>query len=263
MLIFNADDFGLTQTDVNRILFSLERGVIKSTTIVPNYVSERDLNRLNQKHVSSGLHINLVQGKPLSSAESLIDSNGVFLSKKALVRKLLMGRVDQKEIEQEIKMQFEFLLDNKIVISHIDTHQNMHLFPQVLAEIVKVSEEFKIKKIRALEAEYFWFRKTYSKSKLLIKNTVIKCFNNELLSYMQKPDKSILNAPGLGFSVDSKQHVLKLWEKAISSKYQRDLIYEISCHLSLSQSEFEFYNSDEFRTLLDSYHVEIGNFYDV
>ncbi len=263
MLIFNADDFGLTETDVNRILFSLDRGVIKSTTIVSNYVSEKDLERLNQKHVSTGLHINLVQGKPLSNAKTLIAAEGNFLPKKAFIRKLLTGKINQREIEEEVELQFEFLLDNNVDISHIDSHQNMHFFPQILAAIVKVSKKYNIKRIRTLDAEYFWFQKKYSMGKILIKKMVIRYADSKLLSCMRKPSKSILNAPGLGFSVDPKQAILKLWEKAISSHYQRNLIYEVSCHLSLSQSEYDFYNSDEFRSLLDSYHVEIGDFRDV
>ncbi len=263
MLIFNADDFGLTKMDVSKILFSLDRGVIRSTTIVPNYVSEQDLNLLDQKHVSSGLHINLVQGEPLSSAKSLTGRDGGFLNKKAFIRNLLMGRVDQMEIEKEIRAQFEILLDNRVIISHIDSHQNMHFIPQILSCIIKVSAEYHIKKIRALNAEYFWFKKKYPRIKVFLKRMVIRYANNNFLNSMQKPAMSILNAPGLGFPVRSKKDALDLWDKALSHKYQSDLIYEISCHLSLSKFEFDFYNSYDFRNLLKAHNVEIGNFNNV
>jgi predicted glycoside hydrolase/deacetylase ChbG (UPF0249 family) len=249
--------------DVSRILFSLDHGVIKSTTIVPNYVSEQDLNLLNQKHVSTGLHINLVQGEPLSSAKSFIGLDGEFLNKKTFIRNLLMGRVNQMEIKKEIRAQFEILLDNRVVISHIDSHQNMHFIPQILSCIIKVAEEYHIKKIRALNAEYFWFKKEYSRTKILLKKMVIKYADNNFLDGMKKPVMSILNAPGFGFPIRSKKHALNLWDKALSHKYRSDLIYEISCHLSLSQFEFDFYNSYVFHDLLEEHNVEIGDFNNV
>ena len=66
MLIFNTDDFGLTDTDSKRILDSFEKGIVKSTTIVANFVKERDLKRLQRfKDASTGLHFNLVEGNKL------------------------------------------------------------------------------------------------------------------------------------------------------------------------------------------------------
>jgi len=260
MLIFNADDYGVTELDVERILVSLDWGVIRSTTIAPNLVEERHLDALKTKSGSYGIHINLVEGPALSTAGSLVDGAGRLLDKKALVLRLLARRVDQKDIEREIAMQFERLLDCHVPISHIDSHQNMHFLPQIVRAIVKVADRFSVRKIRPLDAEYFWFNNSYSNTKILAKKAVIRAFIGRSLGNMMSPDAVVLNAPGLGFSVTSLDEALALWDRALGRNYDPAKVYEVPCHMDLSDSEFQLYNSAEFKSLLQRHEVRIGDF---
>jgi len=213
MIIFNTDDYGLTSIDTDRILKSLEKNIIKSTTIVSNFVEEKNLNRLKTiNNISTGIHLNLVEGKPMGEYQT-ISKNGRFLSKKEFLKKLFLKRLDTKEIEKELSLQIEYLLDNDIKISHIDSHQNMHYLPSLLKVVVNLAKRYDIAKIRGLDSEYFWF-KEYSKSR--------------------DTQKIIINAPGLGFKCDSMDDALSLWDSAIKNNYNPSVIYEVPCHLYLS-----------------------------
>lgn len=262
MIIFNADDFGLTDIDTKRILSSFEKGIVKSTTIAANFVKERDLKRLQQfKDISTGLHFNLVEGKALGNYKTLT-KNSQFLSKKELIKKLFLNLVDKSEIEKELSLQIEYLLDNGVKISHIDSHQNMHYLPQVLKIMVKIAMKYNVKKIRGLNSEYFWF-KDYSKSRAFIKNSISNIFNNRELKKIKHSQKIILNAPGLGFECNSLEEALKLWDRALKLNYNPNIIYEVPCHLYLSEFEYKLYNSKEFLEILNKNKVKSGSFNDV
>ena len=262
MLIFNADDFGLTDTDSKRILDSFEKGIVKSTTIVANFVKERDLKRLQQfKDVSTGLHFNLVEGKALGSYKTLTINNE-FLPKKQFLKKLFLNLINESEIEKELSLQIEYLLNNGIEISHIDSHQNMHYLPSLLKIIIKVAKQYNIDRIRGLDSEYFWF-KDYSKSRAFIKNSISNIFNNKELKKIKHSQKIILNAPGLGFECYSIEEAIKLWDRGLKLNYNPNIIYEVPCHLYLSEFEYKLYNSKEFLDILNKHKVKIGSFNDV
>ena len=87
MIIFNADDYGLTPIDTSRILDVIDFGIIKSTTIMATHIAGDDVFKLKGKQCSTGLHINLVEGKALSGVSTLTDSTGEFLSKKTTFQK--------------------------------------------------------------------------------------------------------------------------------------------------------------------------------
>ncbi len=262
MIIFNTDDYGLTNVDVNRILKSFENRIVRSTTVVSNYVQEEDLNRLKKvNNISTGIHLNLVEGKPMGKYQT-ISKNGNFLPKKEFLKKLFLKQLDIREIEKELSLQIEYLHDNGIKISHIDSHQNMHYLPPLLKIVVKLAKRYSIDKIRGLDSEYFWF-KDYSKSRAFIKNSISEIFNTSSLKKLTSTQKIIINAPGLGFECDSIDKALSLWDNAIKNNYDSSIIYEVPCHLYLSEFEYKLYNSEEFLTILNKYNVKIGSFNDI
>jgi|APSaa5957512535_1039671.scaffolds.fasta_scaffold33974_2 predicted glycoside hydrolase/deacetylase ChbG (UPF0249 family) len=256
MLIFNADDYGLTDIDVDRILYSVDRNVIKSTTIVSNYVTEGDLVKLRSaKNISTGIHLNLVEGLSLLEKKPLND-------KRTFIKKIILNKINYTNIEKEMALQIENVLDNGVTISHIDSHQNMHYIPSILKIVSRLSEKYHINKIRGLDSEYFWFTK-YSKGRALMKNTISKIFNSKYLNNTRHTNRIIMNAPGLGFDCMSIDHALRLWDDALRNKYNPNMVYEIPCHLYLSDFEYELYNSREFFQIIRKNKVKIGCFYDV
>jgi len=261
MIIFNADDYGMTKDDVDKILDTIGRGAIRSTTIASNYVTDNQLIRLRGiGDISTGIHLNITEGKALGD-HSTITSNGDFFSKKDLVKKILLGKINGKEVGKEISLQIERLLDSGVAISHIDTHQNMHFFPQILSLIRIEAEKYNIKIIRGLRSEYFWFAR-YSRARALIKNSSVRFFCHKDLNHFDYSHRIILNAPGLGYECDSVECMLHLWSLAIDNYYDPSVFYEVPCHLKLGHLEYELYKDERFIELLNKSKIKVGNFYD-
>ena len=263
MLIFNADDFNLNAVDSKRIIELSEHGIIKSTTIVSNNPTlTNHLNRIKSTELSTGIHVNLVEGKPLSNVSSLVRDDGSFLPKKEFLKRLFLGKVDYEEIEKEISAQLEYLLDNAIRITHIDSHQNIHLFLPILNAIIKVANKYRINKIRG---QYFisdWFRKRNS-IKTCVRAVFSFLWQIRAAKNFKYANGVIIDTPGLGFKVESIDKGVELWEDALKNYYDRNIIYEVPCHVGLSDLEYELYKSEEFLSMLKRLNIKIGSYYDI
>jgi predicted glycoside hydrolase/deacetylase ChbG (UPF0249 family) len=262
MLIFNADDFGLNQIDSQRILELSSLGIIKSTSIVSNTVDYKALKESRCFDISKGLHINLVEGKPLTLPYSLVDSTGQLLTKRELFKKIFFGRIDLLELEKEICAQFENILDNGVEITHIDSHQNIHLLLPILKSVIKVAAKYKINKIRGQSSVYNWFKKDI-RPKLIFKSVLSTAWNLEIKKDFKHTERIVLNTPGLGFKVNNVDDAVRMWKDALSRYYHHGFIYEIPCHVYLSDFEYELYKSNEFLKVLNKLNIKIGSFYDL
>ena len=146
-LIVNADDFGADPARNNGIVEGLEAGVITSVSILANGPATADIRRLfaslSRKRISWGIHLNLSEGRPISSPLSLLTGpDGLFRGKAAAQRILAkIGNNDlDKEIRQEIRAQIDVLHQAGIPISHLDGHQHIHVFPAVIRAALEAAE---------------------------------------------------------------------------------------------------------------------------
>ncbi len=151
-LIINADDYGLDQPACDAILELSDKKLISSTTIMANLATDEQLKGIAyMTSVSTGWHINIVEGKPLSDPDdipSLLNKNKELLSAKDLFIKFLSGGLNSNHIRIEMKAQYERLINAGIKISHADAHQHTHQLPFVGAIILKILQELGIKKAR-------------------------------------------------------------------------------------------------------------------
>lgn len=135
-LIINADDFGLT-SGVNRgIIDCFLAGSVTSTTLMVNTPATHEAVAMAKANPSLGvgLHFNLTLGLPLCSSAAvptLLDAEGKFPGRAACERNLLMGRVKPRDIEREFHAQLERFISFDLPLTHIDSHQHIHLFPRV------------------------------------------------------------------------------------------------------------------------------------
>ncbi len=137
-LIINADDFGLCSSVNRGIKACFENGLVSDYSIMVNEATWPDtlkyLHGLNDGY--GGFHINLTCGKSLLGKNSaLTDDNGYFHSAGKLMQSLLLGRNSKEDVLLEIQSQFRLLKDAGIKITHIDTHQNVHMIPSVIQAI--------------------------------------------------------------------------------------------------------------------------------
>ena len=67
MVYFCADDYGISEGANSRIENCLENGVLNKISVLPNGKVLDFKKRLSDKDAILSLHINLVEGRPLSN----------------------------------------------------------------------------------------------------------------------------------------------------------------------------------------------------
>jgi predicted glycoside hydrolase/deacetylase ChbG (UPF0249 family) len=163
-LILNADDFGLTP-GVNRAIVELHRAAaLSSATLMATGAAFKDAAALAHANPALGVgcHIVLTDGDPAAPPESiptLLDPDRRSLRPKLtdFVRDLLLGRIDEGDIEREAAAQIRKLQQAGITVTHLDTHKHTHMFPQVTRPLLRVAEAHNIRAIRSpFEARWSW-----------------------------------------------------------------------------------------------------------
>ena len=146
-LIVNADDLGADEARNKGIFEAIEAGAVTSVSLLANGPALNDalsrIKLMGSTKISFGLHLNLSEGRPLSSDLGvLVGPDGFFLGKAAthqlLTRNGYMALRD--EISRELSAQIEVLRNSGIGIQHIDGHQHVHVFPAVCRTVVQEAE---------------------------------------------------------------------------------------------------------------------------
>lgn len=156
-LIINADDFGLSPGINRGVIKAFREGILSSTTMLVNMPGFEESVTLAQENpdLSVGIHLNLSWGRPTAKPDkvsSLVDGKEHFSnSVLALAVKSFLGKVKSEEIELEFRNQIEKFLATGLKPTHLDTHKHIHCLGNVLCALLKVAEEFNIRKIRYSE----------------------------------------------------------------------------------------------------------------
>jgi chitin disaccharide deacetylase len=155
LLIVNADDYGLTHGVSRAIIEAHHHGIVGSTSVLalgPSCAATlpwlRDAPRLG-----AGAHLAAVgEDPPLLSAReipTLVDERGrLDLSWRQFLPRVATGRVDPEDLRREFGAQVQCLLDAGLVIDHLDTHQNIHLWPVVRRVLMELGELHGIRAVR-------------------------------------------------------------------------------------------------------------------
>lgn len=150
-LIINADDFNTDPERSDGILQACEQGMVTSTSVITNlpFKKETAIELKTVFKTSIGIHLNITNGKPLSSnTASLTDSDGCFYPKKKAWERALLKKYDLAEIEKEFCAQIECLLDHGIQPDHVDGNNHIHVFPGIAAVTAKIAAKYRIPVIR-------------------------------------------------------------------------------------------------------------------
>jgi predicted glycoside hydrolase/deacetylase ChbG (UPF0249 family) len=152
-LIVNADGYGFTRGINRGIDEAVERGIVTSISVNSNYDGVDELPAFAQRfpRVSVGVHLNPVVGPPVadpSQIRSLLGADGEFLGGPEFTRRLLRGKIDRGELKHELRCQIERVRDMGIAISHLDSHQNRHLYPRYFGVFLELMREQRIRCMR-------------------------------------------------------------------------------------------------------------------
>lgn len=143
-VIINADDFGISSKVNGAIYRSALNGFITSSTIIPVSAQfdeaiemTKDLN-----NISFGIHLTFTDNfRSVLKKPEIFKENDILKLKSINFFKLNI-------LINEFSKQIEKILNRGIILSHIDTHHHIHLFPLVLIAVIKVAKKYNIRKIR-------------------------------------------------------------------------------------------------------------------
>ena len=147
LLIVNADDYGMTSGISNGIIAAFERGVVTSTSALTVAAAfDRHAQQLVDSGIPTGAHLAAVgEDRPLLSAReipTLVDRDGRFpLRWREFVQRAATGRVDPSDLTREFRAQLTRLRDLGVNETHLDSHQNIHLWPSVARDVVDLAAE--------------------------------------------------------------------------------------------------------------------------
>jgi hopanoid biosynthesis associated protein HpnK len=136
-LIVNADDLGLTP-GVNRgILRAFQDGIVTSASLlVTGSAFEEAVAFARQNpELDVGLHLTLVEEQAVLGREvlpTLVDETGRFpRTSSEFFRRAALGRINWDEVEREIAAQIARFQKTGLRLSHLNSHQHLHVFPRV------------------------------------------------------------------------------------------------------------------------------------
>jgi hopanoid biosynthesis associated protein HpnK len=157
-IVMNADDFGLC-SGVNRAVAQAHTdGVLTSATIMANMPDAAEAVEIAKKlpGLGVGVHLNLTEGRPISQAADirpLLNADGKFnCSPTKLAFLSLAGPKTRNAIRTELTAQIQWVIDNGLKPTHLDSHKHFHAFPVVFSIVCQLARRFEIHAIRfALE----------------------------------------------------------------------------------------------------------------
>ncbi|MGO9611600.1 MAG: ChbG/HpnK family deacetylase [Dissulfurispiraceae bacterium] len=151
-LVVVADDFGRSSSINRAIADAHDRGIVTAASLmaVGEAFEEAVLMARERRSLSVGLHLTLCDGRsllPHSTIPELVSVDGHFEKKPAKawlkIRPSLL-----RQIEQEIKMQFNRIEESGIRPTHVDGHHHLHMHPLIFKILCRQASERGVRWIR-------------------------------------------------------------------------------------------------------------------
>lgn len=158
LLIVNADDYGLTDGVSRAILLAHRDGIVTSTSVLamaPAFA--RAAPALRDSGLGVGAHLAAVGEDPplLSAGEipSLVDRRGNLpRSWRQLLPRVALGRVDPDDLRREFEAQLDRIQSSGLQLTHVDTHQHIHLWPSIGDLVLDVAGRAGVSAVRIVRS---------------------------------------------------------------------------------------------------------------
>ena len=132
-LVVNADDFGISARINEGIVLAHRAGIVTATSLM---AVGRAFDQAVQccravPTLDVGVHLTLVAERPLLPCRSsLAGDDGRFpASAGAFLQHWLTGSIRRADVQAEWSAQIERVLDHGIRVTHLDSHQHVHILP--------------------------------------------------------------------------------------------------------------------------------------
>ena len=153
-IIINADDFGLCDGVNKAVAQAYTDGVLTSATIMANMPAADEAVKIAKQlpGLGVGVHLNLFEGKPLSKkacVERLLNADGQFAYSPSRLSLLSIGRHKiRNAIRAELAAQIQWVIDNGLAPTHLDSHKHIHSFPAIFSIVCELAKRFEVSAIR-------------------------------------------------------------------------------------------------------------------
>ncbi len=228
-VIINADDYGMIPPVTRGILTAWDAGAVTSTTVVGNACSAEDLRTLRRSGLACGLHLDLVEGRPLTGRpglEAILTANGGFAGMYRLAWAVMSKKISAARLLVEMEAQADVLLSAGLTVGHIDSHWHMHHLPVVAEATARVAQEIGAGAVR-VSREPLAFSPTMPKQ--TAKKMIMLPF---VMTAARKFRRHGLGVPQgfFGISLLDRKNPVKLLKKALSQLPEG--VTEIAVHIS-------------------------------
>ncbi len=153
-LIVTGDDFGLAVPVNEAIEDAHRRGILTAASLMIGAKAAADaVDRAKRMpSLRVGLHLVLVEGWPVLAPAvipDLVDEQGEFSTNliAAGFRYCFRPGV-RRQLEAEIRAQFDAFQKTGLSLDHVNAHNHMHLHPTILGLILKVGKDYGLSAIR-------------------------------------------------------------------------------------------------------------------
>ncbi len=160
-LIVHADDFGISEHVNQGILQAHTKGILTSTSLMATGAAFENAIVVARETPSLdiGIHLTLVEEKPLldaASVPSLTTANKHFYNHaNTFIKRYFKGKINLKEVRNELEAQIERILDQGISVSHFDSHQHLHALPKIRMIVIELGRKYGIPAIRVPRERIF------------------------------------------------------------------------------------------------------------
>lgn len=154
-VVLNADDFGLAPAHTRRIAALRAKGLLSDVSLLANGTSfDAAVQGLLEAGMSeAGVHLCITGGeRPVSAprdVRSLVSGETFRAHWPDVLLALTAGRIRLAEVEREWEAQIERARSAGLNVTHLDSHQNLHLHPHLFPVAVTLARRFRVPFVRA------------------------------------------------------------------------------------------------------------------
>jgi chitin disaccharide deacetylase len=158
-LVLTADDAGLAAPLSRRIASLLASGRLAATSLLacaPAF--DESVDALRAAGVAeAGVHLCVVGGEtplsPPSTVPTLAPGGRFPYSWPIVAARIAAGRIRLAEVEREWEAQLVAVRDAGFRVTHLDSHQHLHLLPKLLPVALGLARRFGVPFVRAPRAD--------------------------------------------------------------------------------------------------------------
>jgi chitin disaccharide deacetylase len=256
-LIIHADDFGLNEKVNAGILKAHLEGNLTSASVMANGAAFEHAVEIcsTLQTLDIGVHLTLVGERPILAGDkvkTLVNTRGRFHDHaRQFVQRYFCGFISLNDVRLELDAQIQKVLNTGIRISHLDSHQHLHMLPSILKVSVELAKKYNIPSIR-FPREKFYFE-MFREWRLLPR--IMQLLVLGIFCYLGRNMDAVRTDFFFGFLFGgnlNKQNFLKILKRLPQSG-----ICEIMCHPGAGDSDTSYSNwryhwQDELNALLDT-----------